>query len=179
MARISIQIEGMSITEAAVVMEALAGVAVDANKLANAETKAQVEASAGKIDELVNKGRKQAAAEKEDDLPGDLGQGGKGSEPKPAKQTKKAGKKKEPKKDPEADQDNVVDLDDKRSDDLIEKLSKFTKLVDVIEVMRESGLKDGDDLIAECERIKGDVPVLKKIPNITDRVKRVLERLSA
>jgi len=61
---------------------------------------------------------------------------------------------------------------------MLEKGAKFTKLVDVIQVLRESGMDD-DALIAECVRIKAQVSALKHISDIPGRVKRVLERLSA
>ena len=164
MAQINIQIEGMSIKEAQAVMAALTQSVADVDT----ETTAAPE----KRDDL--------PPELQDDLPGDLGQEGKGpaKDPAPKKsKPKAAGKKKEPK--PAEGDDNVVDLDEKRTGTAMEKLAKFTKLVDVIEVLREGGLTDDDALIAECERIKDQVPVLKKIPDLAGRVKRVLERLSA
>lgn len=95
------------------------------------------------------------------------------SKPKPAEAPVKAA--------PE-DQTNVVDLKEKRKEaggDLAERVAGAKKLIDVVTTLHEAGFQDPDALIAECERIKADVPVLKRIANIADRVKRVLERISA
>lgn len=77
---------------------------------------------------------------------------------------------------------NVVDLDDARQatgEDLVEQVAKKTKLKDVILVLRDAGFDEINKLVAECLRIQEQVPVLKKITNMEDRVKRVWERVSA
>ncbi len=109
--------------------------------------------------------------------------------PKPTGKKKEAAKP-EPELAPDEppEKSNVVDLETAKKqegaggddqEELVAKLSKFTKLIDVVEVLREAGFKEADDIVAQCERAKDQVPVLKKIPNVADRVKRVLERLSA
>ncbi len=85
----------------------------------------------------------------------------------------------EPEPEP-APEDNVVPLrDDGDSDDLVAQLAKKGKLIDVVAALKDAGFDDADKLIAKCEEIKDKVPVLKRIPSIPDRVKRVWERLSA
>lgn len=115
------------------------------------------------------------------------------TEPQAAAPAKAKGKgrgkaKPKPEAEPEAagngadDPSNVVDLDDARpppEGDLVAQAASRTKLKDVILVLRDAGFDDVDKLVAECLRIKDQVPALAKITNMEDRVKRVWERVSA
>lgn len=104
-----------------------------------------------------------------------------------AEPAKKAAAKAKPKQAPakappvaEEPEDNVVPLrDDADADDLVAQLAKKGKLIDIVAALKDAGFDKPDSLIAKCEEIKDRVPVLKRIPSIPDRVKRVLERLSA
>lgn len=176
MAQINIQIEGMSLAEARVVMKALTESVADVE--VNPDTAAAVEASKPALDALVEQGRKNAAAEGAADVPTPVQTAVQTDAPKPAPKAAKAAKGKAKSAQPDG---NVVDLDAARdAGGMVDKVAKFTKLVDVISVMREEGSYDDDEaLIADCERMKDQVPVLKRISDIPGRVKRVLERLSA
>lgn len=77
---------------------------------------------------------------------------------------------------------NVVSLGAAKGEgggSVADKLQKAARLMDVVAALRESGLATEEEIIAECERIKPDVACLKRIPNMADRVRRVLERMSA
>ena len=56
----------------------------------------------------------------------------------------------------------------------IEALQRCSKLRDVISVMRDLGIEGEAALVAECEAKKADVPTLRAISNIKDRVARTL-----
>lgn len=55
------------------------------------------------------------------------------------------------------------------------ELLSARKLRDVLAYFIEQGTTDEDGLVSECERMKGQVPVLGRIANLNERVKRTLE----
>lgn len=76
--------------------------------------------------------------------------------------------------------DNIVPIETKRTPDAvvpfgIEELTKATKLRDLLAILMDKGITTNAALIAECERVKADVPLLTRIVNISERVTRTLE----
>jgi len=57
------------------------------------------------------------------------------------------------------------------------KLVQAERLKDVLSYLAETGVKGEEKVIAECERLKDEVPALKRIPNLAERVKRALVML--
>lgn len=153
------------------------------------ETAAQVEKSAPEVDRLVKEGRKNAATAEDEDVPADLEQDDKGPSkvlvkavkteekaPKSAKGKEKSASasKKSQEVAPADDQADVADT----AGGMLAKVAAFTKLMDVVSVMREEGgYADDDALVAACEEMKDQVPALKRITDVSTRVRRVLERL--
>jgi hypothetical protein len=56
-------------------------------------------------------------------------------------------------------------------------LSAAKRLADVISALQEQGITDAEALIAECERLRPEVPLLARIPDMRDRVERTLATL--
>lgn len=57
----------------------------------------------------------------------------------------------------------------------LKSLQQCTKLRDVLNIMRDKmGIEGEAALVAECEAKKSDVPTLRAIPNIKERVARTL-----
>ncbi len=46
---------------------------------------------------------------------------------------------------------------------------------DILYALQDKGIKDEASMVKECERLKSKIPLLAKMPNIPDRVKRTLE----
>jgi hypothetical protein len=60
---------------------------------------------------------------------------------------------------------------------IAEELIHATKLLMVLNHLQDKGFKGLEALTAECERLKPDVPLLSRIPNMKDRVGRTLEAM--
>jgi hypothetical protein len=56
----------------------------------------------------------------------------------------------------------------------LDSLQRAQKLRDVLIIMINRGIKGLDALLAECTRLKGDIPILKPINDIRGRVERTL-----
>jgi hypothetical protein len=52
-----------------------------------------------------------------------------------------------------------------------------TKLRDIVLLLQENGVTVIEDMVAECERVKADIPLLKAIPNLSDRIGRTIQYL--
>ena len=182
MARINIQIEGLSIQEAGVVMKALTASVADVEVTGEAPPPEPVISSDTPARTVAHTAKPAAKGSAKSGA-----KGGSKTTTKPENtndpSNKQLGKTaEEPAKGGAKGGANVVDLDAARgAGSLVDKLAKYTKLRDVVEVMREEGgFSDDAALVAECERIQEQVPAMKKIKSgLADRVTRVLERLSA
>lgn len=115
---------------------------------------------------------------------------------------KKEAKKEEPKPEPEpaskeepTQEDLSMDFDAPAKDDggnggsppagedadLVAKTKDCGKLIDIVAILRDEGFTVEQEIIDACERIKSEVPPLRKIESakLPDRIKRVIERLDA
>ena len=104
--------------------------------------------------------------------------------PKPAKE-----KKKEKAPPPPADDDDDEDepapkpKKEEKADaggkkaKIIAELSKASKLREVLTKLVELGYSDLDKIISVCMKVQADVPVLAKVQNLEDRIRRSAEVL--
>lgn len=107
----------------------------------------------------------------EDDLPGTLGQNGKGPRPggnvvsfppKPAEPAAAA-----PATPPPAGDET----------ELVSKLATYRKLGDILAELHERGYTTFEQTLAICEKVQAQVPVLKTIPSLPDRIKRARDTM--
>lgn len=101
-------------------------------------------------------------------------------ETKPPAETKPpvAESKPEPKPDPAPTQPAASDAKPSEAvadGDPDAPFLKASKMRDILYALEDRGIKDEAAMVAECERLKVKVPLLAKMPNIADRVKRTLE----
>lgn len=76
----------------------------------------------------------------------------------------------------EDEEEESEDEEEEAEDDEIpEEIMEAKKLRDVLRELQAQGIKDQDDLKAECKRIQARVPVLSRIGNLEDRITRTLE----
>lgn len=111
----------------------------------------------------------------EDDLPGTLGQDGKGPQPGdnvvPFPQA-------EPVVDAQANAKPEAGVPPDADDTgLIAKLSGYRKLGDILAELHERGYTTYEQMLAICEKVQPQVPVLKTIPTLADRVKRARDTM--
>lgn len=52
---------------------------------------------------------------------------------------------------------------------------KASKMRDILYALQDRGIVEEAAMVVECEKLKAKVPLLSKIPNLPDRVKRTLE----
>lgn len=99
------------------------------------------------------------------------------AKPKTKPKTTKKAKKEEP-EEPEEDEpeepEEEAEEEDEEEDggDGDTDIASMTRLRDVLMHLIEEGREDEDSLVEECLRIQKKVPVLKKINNLEDRVRR-------
>jgi len=63
------------------------------------------------------------------------------------------------------------------SDELLAEMKKATKIKDVLQPLMDLGIETIAGLVAKCEELKPDVPVLTRIPDLKERVTRAAEVL--
>lgn len=102
----------------------------------------------------------------------------------PKKEEKKKEKKTAP---PPADDDDDDDVPPKKEEKkaepgskkakIVAELQKASKLREVLTKLVELGHSDLDDIIRICTKVQADVPVLAKVQNLEDRIRRSAEVL--
>jgi hypothetical protein len=61
---------------------------------------------------------------------------------------------------------------------VVPDIKQAKQLKEVLSILQLQGITIPGALVAKCEEIKNDVPVLSRIANIKDRVLRTLELMS-
>lgn len=63
--------------------------------------------------------------------------------------------------------------------DMLEALRAANKLRDVLAVLHDNGITEAAQVIAKCEELKAQVPLLARIGNLGERIQRTLEVFGA
>lgn len=88
---------------------------------------------------------------------------------KPAEKPKKAAKK-----EPE----QAADAGAQPAPELPDHIKNTNSMRDLLTYLAEHGVDSADAMVATCTVLKKEVPILSKVPNVEDRVRRALDVLA-
>jgi hypothetical protein len=66
---------------------------------------------------------------------------------------------------------------EERTAGMLADMKAAAKLRDIVLLLQENGVTAIEDMVATCEKVKADIPLLKAIPNLSDRIGRTIQYL--